>query len=71
MLYYLRCHFSESGPIYLTNRGFDQATINMDLNFWPKILPALERFPINGPGGEPNYRRVDHRDLLLEGEQHE
>ncbi len=26
-----------------------------------------ERFPIEGPGGEPNYRRVDHRDLLLEG----
>ncbi|MFW5905864.1 MAG: PD-(D/E)XK nuclease family protein, partial [archaeon] len=28
-----------------------------------------ERFPIEGPGGEPNYRRVDHRDLLLEGER--
>ena len=28
-----------------------------------------ERFPIDGPGGEPNYRRVDHRDLLLEGER--
>lgn len=27
------------------------------------------RFPIDGPGGEPNYRRVDHRDLLLEGER--
>ena len=27
-----------------------------------------ERFPIDGPGGEPNYRRVDHRDMLLEGE---
>ena len=26
-----------------------------------------ERFPIDGPGGEPDYRRVDHRDLLLEG----
>ncbi len=26
------------------------------------------RFPIEGPGGEPNYRRVDHRDLLLEGD---
>ncbi|GAB3034118.1 PD-(D/E)XK nuclease family protein [Natronobiforma cellulositropha] len=26
-----------------------------------------ERFPIDGPGGEPNYRYVDHRDLLLEG----
>jgi hypothetical protein len=26
-----------------------------------------ERFPIEGPGGEPNYRWVDHRDLLLEG----
>ncbi len=28
-----------------------------------------ERFPVDGPGGEPNYRRVDHRDLLLEGER--
>ncbi|MFW5958880.1 MAG: PD-(D/E)XK nuclease family protein [Natronomonas sp.] len=27
-----------------------------------------ERFPIEGLGGEPNYRRVSHRDLLLEGE---
>ena len=27
------------------------------------------RFPIEGPGGEPNFRRVDHRDLLLEGDQ--
>jgi hypothetical protein len=26
------------------------------------------RFPIEGPAGEPNYRRVDNRDLLLEGE---
>jgi hypothetical protein len=30
-----------------------------------------ERFPIDGPGGEPNYRRVDHRDLLLEDERRE
>ena len=29
---------------------------------------AGKRFPIEGPGGEPNYRRVDHRDLLIEGE---
>ncbi|UWG47100.1 Uncharacterized protein HSRCO_0809 [Halanaeroarchaeum sp. HSR-CO] len=27
------------------------------------------RFPIEGPGGEPNYRRIDYRDLLLEGER--
>jgi hypothetical protein len=27
-----------------------------------------ERFPVEGPGGEPNYRRVDNRDMLLEGE---
>lgn len=26
-----------------------------------------ERFPIEGPGGEPNYRYVDNRDCLLEG----
>ncbi|WP_096391415.1 PD-(D/E)XK nuclease family protein [Halopenitus persicus] len=26
-----------------------------------------ERFPIEGLGGEPNYRYVDNRDLLLEG----
>ncbi|WP_281193746.1 PD-(D/E)XK nuclease family protein [Halorubrum sp. F4] len=28
-----------------------------------------DRFPVEGVGGEPNYRRVDHRDLILEGEQ--
>jgi len=28
-----------------------------------------EAFPIEGIAGEPNYRRVDNRDLLLEGEQ--
>ena len=27
-----------------------------------------ERFPVAGLAGEPNYRRVDNRDLLLEGE---
>nr|WP_284438579.1 PD-(D/E)XK nuclease family protein [Halomicroarcula laminariae] len=25
------------------------------------------RFPVEGLDGEPNYRRIDHRDLLLEG----
>ena len=30
-----------------------------------------ERFPINGLGGDPNYRRVDHRDLFLRGETDE
>jgi hypothetical protein len=30
-----------------------------------------ERFPIEGPAGEPNYRRVDNRDLLLEGDHDE
>jgi hypothetical protein len=28
-----------------------------------------DRFPVEGLAGEPNYRRVDHRDLLLEGTQ--
>jgi hypothetical protein len=28
-----------------------------------------ERFPVEGLAGEPNYRRVDNRDLLLEGER--
>jgi len=28
-----------------------------------------EPFPIEGLAGEPNYRRVDNRDLLLEGER--
>lgn len=28
-----------------------------------------ERFPIDGPGGEPYYRHVNHRDCLLEGRQ--
>ena len=27
-----------------------------------------ERFPVEGLGGEPNYRRIDHRDCILEGE---
>ena len=27
-----------------------------------------ERFPVEGLAGEPNYRRIDNRDLLLEGE---
>ncbi|QGN07919.1 hypothetical protein Hrd1104_11860 [Halorhabdus sp. CBA1104] len=27
-----------------------------------------ERFPVDGLAGEPNYRRIDNRDLLLEGE---
>ena len=26
-----------------------------------------ERFPVEGLGGEPNYRYVDHRDCILEG----
>ena len=25
-----------------------------------------ERFPVEGPGEEPNYRYVDHRDCILE-----
>lgn len=29
---------------------------------------GTERFPVEGLGGEPNERRLDHRDLLLEGE---
>ncbi|PHQ47359.1 hypothetical protein DJ68_02280 [Halorubrum sp. C3] len=28
-----------------------------------------ERFPVDGLGGEPNYRRVDNRDLLLGGDR--
>ncbi len=28
-----------------------------------------ERFPVDGLGGEPNYRYVDNRDLLLEGDR--
>ncbi|MDY6779322.1 MAG: hypothetical protein SV760_01995, partial [Halobacteria archaeon] len=28
-----------------------------------------ERFPVEGVDGEPNYRRVDNRDLLLEDER--
>ncbi|HKJ59550.1 MAG TPA: PD-(D/E)XK nuclease family protein, partial [Halobacteriales archaeon] len=27
-----------------------------------------ERFPVSGLGGEPNYRRVDHRDMIFEGD---
>jgi len=28
-----------------------------------------EQFPIEGLGGEPNYRRIDHRDMFLEERQ--
>jgi hypothetical protein len=27
-----------------------------------------ERFPVQGLGGDPNYRYVDNRDCILEGE---
>jgi hypothetical protein len=27
-----------------------------------------ERFPVEGLSGKPNYRRIDHRDCLLEGD---
>jgi len=30
---------------------------------------GAERFPLEGLGGEPNYRYVDNRDLLLEGDR--
>ena len=30
---------------------------------------GMERFPVDGLGGDPNYRYVDNRDLLLEGER--
>ncbi|ELK49216.1 hypothetical protein D320_19316, partial [Haloferax sp. BAB-2207] len=26
-----------------------------------------ERFPVQGLGGDPNYRYVDNRDCILEG----
>ncbi|MFB6360731.1 MAG: PD-(D/E)XK nuclease family protein, partial [Halobacteriales archaeon] len=29
---------------------------------------GAERFPVEGLGGEPNWRRVDHRDLLVGGD---
>ncbi|MFP8958076.1 PD-(D/E)XK nuclease family protein [Natrialbaceae archaeon A-CW3] len=29
---------------------------------------GTERFPVDGLAGEPNYRYVDHRDCVLEGE---
>lgn len=32
-----------------------------------EYLRGEDRFPVEGLGGEPNYRRVNHRDLLLEG----
>ncbi|MFB6120498.1 MAG: PD-(D/E)XK nuclease family protein [Halobacteriaceae archaeon] len=32
-------------------------------------LDGEERFPVEGLGGEPNYRYVDNRDLLLEGDR--
>ncbi|KTG11404.1 hypothetical protein AUR64_03885 [Haloprofundus marisrubri] len=38
-----------------------------DLNDYRK---GEERFPVAGHAGEPNYRYVDHRDLLLEMNDH-
>ena len=32
-------------------------------------LAGAERFPVQGPGGEPNERRLDNPDLLLEGQR--
>ncbi|WP_225333352.1 PD-(D/E)XK nuclease family protein [Halomicrobium urmianum] len=47
--------------------GFVQERIE-ELN---RYRAGDERFPVDGPRGEPNYRRVDHRDLLLQGESNE
>ncbi|MHB9288809.1 PD-(D/E)XK nuclease family protein [Halobacteriales archaeon Cl-PHB] len=60
----------------LRRRNYFQDDLDAFEDFVADQLDALnryqagdERFPIEGPGGEPNYRRVDHRDLLLEGER--
>jgi len=60
----------------IRSRAFFREDLDTVEAFVREHLDALEdyhcgeeRFPIEGPGGEPNYRRVDNRDLLLEGER--
>ncbi len=57
-------------------RNYFEIDLDTFENFVDERLDELERryvgderFPIEGLGGEPNYRRVDNRDLLLEGDQ--
>jgi len=57
-------------------RGFFQGGLDAFEEFLADRIEEInhyrageDRFPIDGPTGEPNYRRVDHRDLLLEGER--
>lgn len=56
--------------------AFFEADLDAFESFVEERLTELNRrrtgdepFPIEGLAGEPNYRRVDNRDLLLEGEQ--
>jgi len=58
------------------NGAFFESDLDAFESFVAERLPELnrrrtgeERFPIDGLAGEPNYRRVDNRDLLLEGER--
>lgn len=46
-----------------------EAFIDERLDELNRRRAGAERFPIEGLAGEPNYRRVDNRDLLLEGER--
>jgi hypothetical protein len=46
-----------------------EAFIDTQLTELNQRRTGAEPFPVAGLGGEPNYRRVDNRDLLLEGDQ--
>ena len=60
----------------VNGRSFFEADLDAFESFIDDRLEELtqrhagaERFPIEGLAGEPNYRRIDNRDLLLEGER--
>lgn len=43
-----------------------EAFVEEQLSGLNRYRAGEDRFPIEGPAGEPNYRYVDHRDLLLD-----
>lgn len=42
-----------------------ESFIDASLDDMNRHRAGRERFPVEGPGGEPNYRYVDHRDCIL------
>jgi hypothetical protein len=45
-----------------------EAFVDDRLNELNERRAGCERFPVEGLGGDPNERRLDHHDLILEGE---